>query len=118
LKNKPGGCRICVVEVKGRRNLAPACCTDAAEGMEIKTNTMRVLNARRTVLELILSDHPADCLNLRQIGNCELTKPCTQNWEFVRFTSRANNRIIRRFLTLHHPRYGQMYHVPQMRDDV
>ncbi len=72
IENKPGGCRICVVEVKGRRNLAPACCTDAAEGMEIKTNTMRVLNARRTVLELILSDHPADCLICAKSGNCEL----------------------------------------------
>ena len=60
IENKPGGCRICVVEVKGRRNLAPACCTDVSEGMEIRTNTMRVLNSRRTVLELILSDHPAD----------------------------------------------------------
>lgn len=72
IENKPGGCRICVVEVNGRRNLAPACCTDAADGMVIRTNTMRVLNARRTVLELILSDHPADCLVCAKSGNCEL----------------------------------------------
>jgi NADP-reducing hydrogenase subunit HndD len=72
IENKPGGCRICVVEVEGRRNLAPACCTDAHTDMVIKTNTMRVLNARRTVLELILSDHPADCLICAKSGNCEL----------------------------------------------
>ncbi len=72
VENKPGGCRICVVEVEGRRNLAPACCTKVDDGMQVKTNTMRVLNARRTVLELILSDHPADCLVCAKSGNCEL----------------------------------------------
>lgn len=72
IENKPGGCRICVVEVEGRKNLAPACCTDAHTDMVIKTNTMRVLNSRRTVLELILSDHPADCLICAKSGNCEL----------------------------------------------
>jgi NADP-reducing hydrogenase subunit HndD len=72
IENKPGGCRICVVEVEGRKNLAPSCCTNATDGMVIKTNTMRVLNSRRTVLELILSDHPADCLICAKSGNCEL----------------------------------------------
>ncbi|MDA3894351.1 MAG: NADH-dependent [FeFe] hydrogenase, group A6 [Salinivirgaceae bacterium] len=72
IENKPGGCRICVVEVDGRRNLAPSCCTKADADMVVKTNTMRVLNSRRTVLELILSDHPADCLICAKSGNCEL----------------------------------------------
>lgn len=72
IENKPGGCRICVVEVKGRRNLAPACCTDATEGMEISTHTIRAINARRTVMELILSDHPSDCLICAKSGNCDL----------------------------------------------
>jgi len=72
IENKPGGCRICVVEVKGRRNLAPACCTEVNEGMEISTHSMRVINARRTVMELILSDHPFDCLICAKSGNCEL----------------------------------------------
>ncbi len=72
MENKPGGCRICVVEVEGRRNLAPSCTTLVAEGMVVKTSTIRVLNARRTVLELILSDHPADCLVCAKSGNCEL----------------------------------------------
>jgi NADP-reducing hydrogenase subunit HndD len=68
IENKPGGCRVCVVEVKGRRNLAPACCTEASEGMEISTHTIRVVNARRTVVELILSDHPAECLICAKSG--------------------------------------------------
>lgn len=72
IENKPGGCRICVVEVEGRRNLAPSCCTNVTDGMVVKTHTMRVINARRTVLELILSDHPKDCLTCAKSGNCEL----------------------------------------------
>jgi len=72
IENKPGGCRICVVEVEGRKNLAPSCSTEATEGMVIHTHTMRVINARRTVLEFILSDHPKDCLTCAKSGNCEL----------------------------------------------
>ncbi|TNF44553.1 MAG: 2Fe-2S iron-sulfur cluster binding domain-containing protein, partial [Bacteroidetes bacterium] len=72
IENKPGGCRICVVEVEGRRNLAPACCTDVYEGMVINTHSIRAINARRTVMELILSDHPSDCLICAKSGNCDL----------------------------------------------
>lgn len=72
IENKPGGCRICVVEVKGRRNLAPSCITEVSEGMEITTNNIRVLNARKTVLKLIASDHPFDCLVCAKSGDCEL----------------------------------------------
>src|SRR5574344_2703809 len=55
IKNNPGGCRICVVEVVGRRNLAPSCVTECMEGMVVHPHTLRVINARRTVLELMLS---------------------------------------------------------------
>jgi len=72
IENKPGGCRICVVEVNGRRNLAPACCTDVFEGMVVNTHSIRAINARRTVMELILSDHPSDCLICAKSGNCDL----------------------------------------------
>ncbi len=72
IENKPAGCRVCVVEQEGRRNLAPSCSTTCTEGMVIKTNTPRVLNARKTVLELILSDHPKDCLICPKSGRCEL----------------------------------------------
>jgi NADP-reducing hydrogenase subunit HndD len=72
IENKPGGCRICVVEVEGRRNLAPSCSTEVSEGMVVRTNSVRVINARRTVLELILSDHPKDCLSCAKSGSCDL----------------------------------------------
>lgn len=72
IENKPGGCRVCVVEVEGRRNLAPACTTECMEGMKVNTHSIRVLNSRRTVVELMLSDHPADCLTCAKSGNCEL----------------------------------------------
>ncbi len=71
-ENNPGGCRICVVEVEGRRNLAPACKTECAEGMVVNTHSLRVINARRTVMELILSDHPAECLTCIKNGKCDL----------------------------------------------
>lgn len=72
IENKPAGCRICVVEIEGRRNLAPSCATLCIDGMKIKTHSPRVLNARRTVLELLLSDHPNDCLICPKSGRCEL----------------------------------------------
>ena len=72
IENKPGGCRVCVVEVEGRRNLAPACATEVAEGMVVSTHSMRAVNARRTVVELILSDHPAECLTCAKSGKCDL----------------------------------------------
>ena len=72
IENKPGGCRICVVEVEGRRNLAPACSTKCESNMVVKTHTIRVLNARRTVMEFLLSDHPKDCLICPKSGTCDL----------------------------------------------
>ncbi len=79
-ENKPGGCRVCVVEIvkdfngRPRRNLAPACATECVDGMEVLTHSQRVINARRTVVELILSDHPTDCLTCAKSGQCELQK--------------------------------------------
>ncbi len=71
-ENKPGGCRVCVVEVEGRKNLAPACTTDVTEGMVVNTHSIRVINARRVVVELILSNHPKECLTCSKSGSCEL----------------------------------------------
>ena len=67
-------CRVCVVEVKGRRNLVPACSTKCAEGMEIYTNTRRVVKARRTIIELLLSDHSAQCPTCEKNMKCQLQK--------------------------------------------
>ncbi len=72
VEHRMGSCRVCVVEVEGRPNLAPACCTPVMDGMVVHTNSIRAINARRTMLDLILSDHPKDCLTCAKNGNCEL----------------------------------------------
>lgn len=65
-------CRICVVEIAGMLKLATACSTLVRDGMVIKTNSPRVRETVRTVLELILADHPQECLTCIRGGNCEL----------------------------------------------
>ncbi len=74
--NAIGACRICVVEVKGARGLVAACVFPVNEGMEIYTNTPKVIEARKTTLELILSTHKKECLSCVRSGNCELQKLC------------------------------------------
>lgn len=74
IENRPGSCRVCMVEIEGKSNLAAACATNVSEGMRVKTHTLRVIMARRTVVDLLLSDHPADCLVCPQGGKCELQK--------------------------------------------
>lgn len=71
-EHKPASCRVCIVEVKGRRNLVPACATYITDGMEVFTNNARVREERRTVVELLLSNHPKDCLTCEKSGNCGL----------------------------------------------
>lgn len=65
-------CRVCVCEVEGNRLLPAACSSPVYEGMVVKTRTPKVIEARKTILELILSNHPQDCLNCIRNGNCEL----------------------------------------------
>lgn len=74
--NEIGACRICVVEVKGQKNLPAACVTPVYEGMEVLTHSDRVFKARRMNLELILSTHKKECLSCVRSGNCELQKMC------------------------------------------
>ncbi|PXV87717.1 NAD(P)-dependent iron-only hydrogenase catalytic subunit [Lachnotalea glycerini] len=71
-EHNPGSCRVCMVEVEGRRNLAPSCNTPVSEGMVVKTNSIKAITARRNVVELLLSDHPQDCLLCEKSTNCEL----------------------------------------------
>ncbi len=74
--NEIGACRICVVEVKGLKNLVAACVYPVAEGMEVLTNSKRVFASRKIDLELILSTHKKKCLSCVRSGNCELQKLC------------------------------------------
>ncbi|MEK6265416.1 MAG: NADH-dependent [FeFe] hydrogenase, group A6, partial [Clostridium sp.] len=70
--NDPGSCRVCVVEVEGRRNLAPACSTPVTNGMVVKTNSIRAIKSRRAIVELFLSNHPKECLLCEKNLQCEL----------------------------------------------
>ena len=74
--NAIGACRICVVEVKGARSLVASCVFPVNEGMEIRTNSPKVIEARKTTLELILSTHKKECLSCVRSQNCELQKLC------------------------------------------
>lgn len=74
VEHRIGSCRVCMVDVtiQGKSRMMPACCTPVQDGMVIKTNTPEVIQARRIVLELLLSDHQSDCLTCSKNLNCEL----------------------------------------------
>jgi len=76
--NAIGACRICVVEVKGARSLLAACTHPVSEGMEVFTNTPALRKARKTTLELILSNHRMDCLSCPRSQSCELQALCQE----------------------------------------
>ena len=72
--NEIGACRVCVVEVEGISHLVPSCNNFCEEGMVVRTNTNRVRNARRTNLELLLSQHRTNCPACERNGTCQLQK--------------------------------------------
>ncbi|MBM4018773.1 MAG: 2Fe-2S iron-sulfur cluster binding domain-containing protein, partial [Planctomycetes bacterium] len=67
-------CRLCVVEVEGARGPVPSCSYPAAAGMVVRTDSPRLREVRKMVLELLLSDHPHDCLTCEKSGVCALQK--------------------------------------------
>lgn len=73
-----GACRVCQVEVKGARNLCAACIYPVSEGMEVNTNSKKALDARRGIVELILSNHSKNCLQCIRNNNCELQRLAAQ----------------------------------------
>ncbi|MTI85773.1 MAG: 2Fe-2S iron-sulfur cluster binding domain-containing protein [Firmicutes bacterium] len=70
--NEIGACRICLVEVQGARTLQASCVTPVSEGMVVRTNTAEVRRVRKMNLELIMSNHPQECLTCPRSTNCEL----------------------------------------------
>ena len=70
--NGAGDCRMCIVEIEGRRGFVPSCITKVEDGMVVKTNTPEINEARRVILDLILSSHNRECLTCVRNGNCEL----------------------------------------------
>lgn len=76
--NEIASCRVCVVEIKGRNGMFPACSTLVEEGMEIVTNSVTVFEARKNALELICANHVMDCTNCSRGMNCELRELCQE----------------------------------------
>ncbi|MGN1297524.1 MAG: NADH-dependent [FeFe] hydrogenase, group A6 [Clostridia bacterium] len=76
--NEVGDCRMCIVEVEGRRGFATSCIQTVEEGMVVHTHTPNVLEARQVILDLILSNHHRDCLTCTRNGNCELQDLATK----------------------------------------
>ena len=70
--NEVGDCRMCIVEIEGRNNFATSCIQKCEEGMKVHTNSRKVIEARKEILSLILSNHNRDCLTCIRNGNCEL----------------------------------------------
>ena len=69
-------CRLCVVEVKGKKNLMTSCSLKVAEGMVIETHSEKVVKTRRDILDLLFSNHPQDCLTCEKSGDCKLQDYC------------------------------------------
>ena len=67
-----GSCRLCLVEIEGRKGYPASCTTPVAAGMKISTQTPKLAEIRRGVMELYISDHPLDCLTCPANGHCEL----------------------------------------------
>lgn len=70
--NQVASCRVCMVEVEGRPSLVPSCAEEAVEGMVVRTDSARAISARRIAVELLLSNHPKDCLTCAKNLECDL----------------------------------------------
>ena len=93
--NEVGDCRMCIVEVEGRRGFATSCITKVEEGMVVHTNTPAVVEARRVVLDLIVSNHKIDCLKCIRNGNCELQELCKRfNIQDIEFAGEMQSHKI------------------------
>jgi len=92
-----GNCRVCVVEILGQKRLSAACATPCEDGMEILTNSYKVRNSRKHIIELLLSEHNADCTRCYKNGNCELQKLASDykimTQDFIRLVEFKNYTI-------------------------
>ena len=93
--NEPASCRVCVVEVEGARNLVTACSTKIKKDMVVKTNSNKVLRARKNALELLLSNHNKNCLNCPKNLKCDLQKLTEQfHCDTEKFAGEVNKYVI------------------------
>jgi len=90
-----GACRVCLVEVEGTKTLVASCAMPAAEGMKVRTNTRRVRDARRMVVELLLSDHEGNCQTCHRNEDCELQAIARDlGIRTIRFTGEKSRRQV------------------------
>ena len=93
--NAIGDCRMCITEVEGRKGFATSCIQQAEEGMVVHTNSPAVIEARKMILDLILSNHHRDCLTCTRNGNCELQALAVKlNVQGVRYEGIKNEHKI------------------------
>ena len=92
-----GNCRVCVVELVGQKRLSAACATPCEDGMEILTNSLKVRNSRKHIIELLLSEHNAECTSCYKNGNCELQSLASEykimNQDFIHLVPYHNYTI-------------------------
>ncbi len=86
-----GACRMCVVEIEGQPGLVPSCAFPVREGLKVLTHSPRALQARRTIVELLLANHPDDCLYCARSETCELKKLAEELGVRRRFTGRKSH---------------------------
>lgn len=90
--NKLASCRVCLVEDLDKGKFIPSCATFVKEGMNIRTDSQEVIKARRTIVELLLSDHPNDCLKCAKNLNCQLQKLAHDlNIREIKYTGEMRN---------------------------
>ena len=93
--NEVGDCRMCIVEVEGKNNFATSCIQKCEEGMKVHTNSSKVIEARKEILSLILSNHNRDCLTCIRNGNCELQDLAKKyNIREIKYDGEKNTGII------------------------
>ena len=91
-RNCKGTCRVCLVEIEGKEGIVPACATEIREGMSVKTNSLKAIKARRTITELLLSNHPMDCLKCEKNNKCELQSLASELGIFENYYEGERNK--------------------------
>jgi formate dehydrogenase major subunit len=103
-----GSCRLCVVEIEGRRGTPASCTTPVAEGMVVHTQAEKVKKIRKGVMELYISDHPLDCLTCAANGDCELQDMAgAVGLRDVRYEAPAGSAACQPFRGAQHLRRGE-----------
>ena len=111
-----GACRVCLVEVEGASTLVASCAMPVTDGMKVKTNTKKVRDARRTVVELLLSEHDGDCQTCNRNNDCELQQIANElGIREIRYAGATPKRSTDTQYSRSCPRYGKVHRLQAMR---